>query len=206
MKTLVLVILVLSAATLTAAQTPSSQSSAHGVSVAECRWSKQSLPSPALFEDPLRVAEDQARLDNARNEAIQHNKLRVKAGVEQVPVPTNNSVGGAGTRRRSSASPFQYLYEVKLSNTGAKKILSLSWEYTFTDPSNGAVAGRHQFTHKVSLRPGQRKKLVGRSALPPSLVVNAAPGGPESPSGYSENVSIQRVEFDDGTVWEAPPQ
>lgn len=206
MKTLVLMILVLSPAALTVAQTPSNQSNEHGVSVAEWRWSRQSLPSPALFEDPLRVAEDQARLDNARNETIQQNKLRVKAGVEQTPVPTNNSIGGSGSRRRSTASPYQYLYEVKLSNTGAKKILSLSWEYTFTDQSNGSVAGRHQFTHKVSLRPGQRKKLVGRSALPPSLVVNAAPGGPESSSGYSEKVFIQRIEFDDGTVWEAPPQ
>lgn len=205
MKTLSLVILVLSAAALAAAQTPSSQSSPPGVSVVEWRWSRQSLPSPALSEDPLRIAEEQARLDNARNETIQHNKIRVKAGVEEVPIQTNNGMGTVGGRRRSSANPFQYLYEVKLSNTGAKKIRSLSWQYTFTDPSNGAVAGQHQFTNKVDIRPGQSKKLVGRSSLPPSHVVNAERGGAES-SGYSEKVSIQRVEFDDGTVWEAPPQ
>jgi hypothetical protein len=206
MKTLILVVLVLSPAALAAAQTPSSQVSAPGVSVVELRWSRQSLPSPALYEDPLRAAEEQTRLDSARNEVIQQNRIRAQVGVEQIRVPTNNGLGNAGARRHPSASPYVYLYEVKLNNTGAKKIRRLSWEYTFTDESNGAVAGQHQFTHEVSLRPGRSKKLVGRSNLPPSLVVNAVDGGKKSPSGYSEKVSILRVEFDDGTAWDAPPQ
>jgi len=206
MKTLILVVLVLSPAALAAAQTPSSQVSAPGVSVVELRWSRQSLPNPALYEDPLRAAEEQTRLDSARNEVIQTNKIRAKAGAEQVSIPTNNGLGNAGASRRRSASPFVYVYEVKLNNTGTKKIRRLSWEYTFTDESNGVVAGQHQFTNEVSLGPGRSKKLVGRSNTPPSLVVNAAGSGQKSPSGYSEKVLIRHVEFDDGTVWEAPPQ
>lgn len=207
MKNLLLVVLVLSSAASAAAQTPSSEVSAHGVSVVEFRWSRQSLPNPALYEDPLRAAEEQTRLDSARNEVIQTNKIRARAGVEQVSVPTNNGLGNARDRRRPSNSPYVYVYEVKLNNTGAKKILRLWWEYTFTDESNGVVAGRHEFTSEVGLRSGRSKKLVGRSHLPPSSVVNAASGEQKkTPSGYSEKVSIRRVEFDDGTVWEALPQ
>lgn len=203
MKTLILVVLMLSPAALAVAQTPSSQNGAPGVSVAEWRWSRQSLPSPALFEDPLQVAEEQARLDDARSAVIQQNKRRAQAGVQQAPVPTNNGMSGGGTGRRRN--PYQYVYEVKFSNTGEKKILRVYWEYTFTDSADGAVAGQHQFTHEVSLRPGRSKKLVGRSNLPPTRVVNAARGGQESTSGYLEQVSIRRVEFEDGTAWEAPP-
>jgi hypothetical protein len=206
MKTLILLTLLLLSAGLAAAQTPPSQTGAHGVSVIEYSWHRQSLPNPVLLEDPLGIVDEQARMDRARNEVIQQNKIRERAGVDQVPVPTGSGMNRTPPRRPSSAGRFQYLYEVKLSNMGTKKIRGLTWEYVMLDPVTGLETGRRHFTSKVSLRPGQSKKLTGRSTLPPALTVSAARDSKESAMGHSEKVEIQRVEFDDSTVWERPSQ
>ncbi|HEX8559248.1 MAG TPA: hypothetical protein VF668_14175 [Pyrinomonadaceae bacterium] len=203
MKTLVLVALSLLSAGSAAAQTPPSQNAAapHGVVVLEHGWHTQAAYNPALFEDPLRVAEEQARMDSVRNEVIQLNKIRVQAGVEQVPVPTGGGMTSASNRGVRSNNRSHYVYDVKLTNTGTKKIRSLDWEYVLVDSSTGTVAGRRQFTSKVGLRPGQKKKLSGRSTLPPSLTVDASQG---RDARFKEKVVIRRVEFEDGAVWQNP--
>lgn len=202
MKTLVLVALSLLAAGSAAAQTPPSQNAApHGVVVLEQNWHTQAAYNPALYDDPLRIVEEQARMDSIRNETIQLNKIRVQAGTEQVPVPTGGGMTSAPNRGPRSNARSHYIYNVKLSNTGAKKIRSLDWEYVLVDSSTGEVAGRRQFTSKVGLGPGQKKKLTGRSTLPPSLTVDASK---ESSARYKETVVIRRVEFEDGDVWQNP--
>jgi hypothetical protein len=95
----------------------------------------------------------------------------------------------------------EYVYEVKVSNTGAKKIRELVWKYVLLDPDTGREISDHQFTSKVSISPGRSKKLVGHSA-PPALV-SVARTNRDLRDQYTERVEIRRVEYDDGSVWES---
>jgi hypothetical protein len=95
-----------------------------------------------------------------------------------------------------------YLYEVKFSNGGAKKIRSLVWEYVLFDAATRREVGRHSFETKADISAGKTKSLLGLSTSPPATVVDVKQSDKESQGQFSERVEIQRVVYDDGTIWE----
>jgi hypothetical protein len=164
-------------------------------------WGRSRPPSPALYEDPLGVAAEQARLEGAQKETIRQNKVREKANLEQLPIP-QRAGGEINQRPPPGSAGYVYTYTARVRNDGARKVRRLDWEYLVVDLASGREAGRHRFTSKVGVSPGRTKKLVGRSASPPSNTVDVQGGADGAPARYSERVVIRRVEYDDGSVWE----
>jgi hypothetical protein len=68
----------------------------------------------------------------------------------------------------------------------------------------GREAGRHRFESQVNIRPGKSEKLIGRSAAPPAQVVNVSKSNKQSRDQFAESLSIRRIEYADGTAWQAP--
>jgi hypothetical protein len=169
-----------------------------GLVILEQSWERGRPPSPALYEDPLNVAADQARLQNAQKQTIQQNKIREKANVEQLPVP-QDTLGNTDQRRSDG---YVYTYTARVRNDGGKKIRRVVWDYLVFDSVAGREVGRHRFTSKVGVPAGQTKKLQGRSTSLPSDVINASAGADGAPARYSERVVIRQVEYEDGSVWE----
>lgn len=202
MKALILVALAVLSGGLCAAQTPPSENAAPGVAVVESGWRGRLVRNPALDQDPLQPLEDQERSERIRNEVIRQNKARAEAGKDQAPVPSRNAANRLPPPR--PAHPYEYVYRVKIINTGVKMIRGLVWEYVLVDPSTGSEVGRHQFASKVSVRSGKSMTLFGYSTLPPASSVDAKNAGEGSDGQHSEHVVIKRIYYDDNSVWERP--
>jgi len=198
MKSLKLVLsVILLAGSSAAVQTSTSPTDAPGVTVSKSSW-RRVVRNPALDEDPFQASREQVALERARKETMRTNDVRQDLGLERLPMPSR-----AGVARLPSGAPSpEYIYEVKISNTGAKTIRSLVWNFIVLEPQTGREVGQHRFTSLVGLRAGKSKSLTARSAAPPAGVVDASSAGKQVREQYSERVVIERIEYEDNTVWE----
>jgi hypothetical protein len=202
MKLLVAVTLAILSCGLCAAQAPTTEKAALGVTIVEHSWRGRLVRNPALDIDPLLSLEDQDRSERIRNEVIRQNEYRAALGKEPAPLPSRNASSRLPQRR--PPHPYEYLYRVKIVNTGNKKIRQVIWEYVLVDPATGSEVGRHRFTSKVSVSPGKSQRLYGYSTLPPASIVDAEYAGQKSAGQHSERVVIKTIYYDDNSVSERP--
>jgi hypothetical protein len=97
-----------------------------------------------------------------------------------------------------------YIYEVKVRNTGAKEIRTLTWEYEFSEPGTERVVGRLRMVSNVSIGPGKTRNVVVRTTSSPTGTIDATKAGKKPQDQYSERVVIKAVRYADGSVWQAP--
>ena len=195
-----LVILSLLGAAAAAAQAPAAAAPATAAAppdlvVLQKKW-QTFTRNPALDQDPFAANDDFA--DAQRQQRINdlQNKIRGRgAEALEPPVPRAKD---AKKESPQMGTLTTYVYRAKVKNTGAKTIRVIDWGYTFLDPDTQQELGRHLYTAKVKLRPGQDDELVGRSAKPQTSTVNVKSAG----KSLGEQVVIYRVEYDDGTVWQ----
>lgn len=207
MKTLGLILLSVLACAPAVAQNPASppqpSTEAHGVSVVRANWRKEVF-NPALLEDPLSASNNTAQLLRERKEITRENNSRAQAGTRLRPMPTR--AAGEPPTGPTELPPIDprvsYLYEVKVVNTGTKKISSLVWEYVLFDPATEREVGRHAFETKAGIGVGKQQTLSARSGNPPVSVVDVSKSDKEKRGQYAERVEIRRVVYEGGAVWE----
>lgn len=187
------------------AQSPSKPSVAPGLDVVESSWHKGQARPNSTLDDPLRTIENQDQSIRNRDQMKRENKERVAAGRKQIPLPVDSPTifNTPQPDRPSEGAAYEYVYEIKVSNTGAKEILEIDWQYVFLEPDTLREVSRRRFTSKANIRSGQKKKLVGRSGLPPA-VVSAKQSDKKLQDQYSERIEIDRIKYADGSVWENP--
>ncbi|MEO8436191.1 MAG: hypothetical protein ABI596_14920 [Pyrinomonadaceae bacterium] len=189
-----------------AAQTAATEPDAPGIVVIKKGWHRD-VRNRALDEDPLRGPEQIGRVQQAQKDAMLENGLRAQANLPPIPIPQ-----GAPRDVRDGALPDRlpvrysqpgggYKYEVKIRNAGPKTIRGVAWEYVLSDPDTNRELGRHLFSSEQTVRPGKSKTLVGYTSRRPAPVVRVVKAGNASPPHYSEQVVIQTIKYDDGTVW-----
>ena len=212
MKVLQLLLPGLLLASTASAQTPSNPTSndAPGVSVAQFRWQKEVFV-PALYDDPMRVNQEQRDLERDQKATSRENSERAKQGQTPIPTPSkkiaeNVPVGStpmgvplgdepAGNRNLPSqsdpgASSVYYVYEAKIKNTGLKTIHTIVWQYIVFDPETEIEVGRHRFTGRVSVRAGRTAKLVARSKTPPSSIIQVGKSSEDLPHKHTDRKSV----------------
>lgn len=206
MKILGLILLSLLACAPAAAQNPAGPPptpGAPGVSVVKASWRKQVF-NPALLEDPLSASDNTAQLLRERKEITGENNARAKAGARLRPLPTRAAGEPAtGPTELPPIDPrVSYLYEVKVVNTGTKKISSLVWEYVLVDPATEREVGRHSFETKAGIGVGKQQTLSARSGYPPATVIDVSQSDKENRGQFAERVEILRIVYEGGSVWE----
>lgn len=206
MKTLGLILLSLLACAPAAAQNPAGPTTtpeAHGISVVRASWRKQ-VSNPALLEDPLSASDNTVQLLRERKEITRENNDRAKAGIRLRPLPTRAAGEPAiGPTELPPIDPrVSYLYEVKVVNTGTKKISLLVWEYVLLDPATEREVGRHAFETKAGIGVGKQQTLSARSGYPPASVIDVSKSDKETRGQFTERVEIRRVVYEGGAVWE----
>jgi hypothetical protein len=197
MKILNLAILLLFSMGAVIAQDLSTSEQAPGVTVSGNKWRKENRPN-LLDDGLLRDHERQIEYERDMKDTLYANTIRQKAGEPPLRLPTPPRTSPVTFDRNST----RYAYEVKFSNTGAKKIRKLVWEYVLLDRDTGRQLGHHEFTSEANIAPRMTKKLIGYSMSTPTSVVDAKNAGKEEPGNYLERVVVNRIEYDDGTFWE----
>jgi hypothetical protein len=198
MKTSKLALLMILLAGSADAQVSSSTSAAPDVTVIKISWRRvgrnlklDEAPLNTNPERPLRMAVNRARINESRDSLIPPVLLSVP--------PITDSPAAVRTWNG-------FIYEFTVKNTGAKTILELVWEYSFSDPGTQRKVGRRQYKSKVKIRPGMTAKLVERSSLPPIGTIGATQAGQNSHDQSQEQMVIQSIKYADGCVWQRSPK
>jgi hypothetical protein len=188
---------VLLAAANAPAQTPPTATVPPDIVVLQ-KSARVAVRNPALEDDPFSANAEFTDAQRAQKISDIQNAIRAKGGESREPPPPRTSK----TRRTPSMQSETYIYRAKIKNAGLKTIRAVDWGYLFVDPDTQEELGRHLYSTKIKIRPGQNSDLVGRSASPQTSVVNVKSTGKEP----SEQIVIYRVEYDDGSVWQNPAQ
>ncbi len=167
------------------------------VAVLESKW-RIDVRNPALEIDPLAGNKDRLREEAAQKANAQQSQNRVRQGENALPPVVRQPRSDSGPR----GIWVTYVYQVKLKNTGSKKIRRLVWDYVFTDPGTTIEAGRRRFVSKTSIKPGATRKLSVRLRSGPTGTVDATKADKKERDQYSEKVIIRRIEYADGSVWQ----
>lgn len=178
------------------AQTPSTATVPTDIVVIQKSW-RVDVRNPALDDDPFSANTEFNEAQRAQRISDIQNTIRARGSESREPTPPRVS------KTKSSSSKKQmetYVYRAKIKNAGLKTIRAVDWGYMFVDPDTQQELGRHRYSSKVKIRPGQNSDLVGRSATPQTYIVNVKNAGKE----LSEQIVIYRVEYDDGSVWQTP--
>ncbi|MDT5270570.1 MAG: hypothetical protein QOH49_2756 [Acidobacteriota bacterium] len=154
--------------------------------------------NPALDADPFDANEEFEDARQAQRINDIRNAIRARGSESREPPPARVSKIDNPDSKRS----VTYVYRAKVKNTGAKTIRVIDWGYTFLDPDTQQELGRHLYTTRVKIRPGQDNELVGRSANPQTSTISVKNAGKE----LSEQVVFFRIEYDDGSVWQPHTQ
>jgi hypothetical protein len=97
----------------------------------------------------------------------------------------------------------EFVYMVRIRNSGPKKIKAILWDYVFVEPQTGIELGRHTFVSESELSPGKIKTLLATSTRPPTRVISVRMLIDNDSGTYGEQVAIKRIIYSDGSVWEA---
>lgn len=199
MKYLILVLSIFLAAVAVSAQVSPNSSQ---LTVIEKKW--QVMPSAAVLsalnEDPFRANNETNQAIQDRKDDLRDNEIRRKQGLPLQPPRTRVKPVDAAYPTASSNS---YTYRIKVRNDAAKTIQTVVWEYVFFNRTTKQETGRHQFTSKTNLKPGETDKLVVRYGSAPSSVVNAADAGRKPRDQFVEEVYIKSIQYADGSLWQA---
>lgn len=178
------------------AQAPADQSAGSNVTVIQKKW-RRDVRNPQLDRDPV---EDMNERDRAERQRIATQRTNDILGERGMPGATTH-VPDAAREARSSGVQVTYVYELKLTNTAEKAIRTLIWEYVFFEPGTETEVGRRRFVSKVTIGPGKTTNLVVRSLAPPASTIAASQAGKKPREQYSEQIVIQSVQYDDGSMW-----
>jgi hypothetical protein len=180
-------------------QTALTRSDAPDLLVSKISWQKEVFV-PALYDDPMQPNQEQVNLKREQKIIARANNVRVQGGQNPLPLPTREVM--SANRKAPDGPSVSYLYKAKITNTGAKTIKALIWEYVVID-ENGVQVGTHTFIDNRKIRTGRTAGLVAYSSTPPVNVITAE-SAKDSRHQYSERVIIDRIEYDDGTYWQRP--
>jgi len=149
---------------------------------------------PVNRPDPL--SRTNARTLNPKGKTIEEQSrdlARIEANAAKASEPDKGNI---------------FLYEMQVKNLHEKAIKSFVWEYlTVKDVNLPQSASNRRFLCQEKIKPGAGKTLRIVSHLPPVNVVDASSTGNSGDKGkknFAVDIVIDRVEFEDGTVWKRP--
>jgi hypothetical protein len=107
------------------------------------------------------------------------------------------------SQRSNDQGVDQFVYQIRLQNSGDKVIKAVSWNYVFNDPETKKELSRHIFYNELILKPKQSKTIEAVSLKPPTNVISieTLTNGKDP---YQEIVEIKQIFYTDGSSWKLP--
>lgn len=157
--------------------------------------------NPAFEKSPFGAVEELQQLNQNKRTTRRQNEIRARRGLPPLRTPTS---APPAPDNSNPDSPNVYTYKVKFKNEGSKAIRVVVWDYVFFEPGTEREVGRIQFESRVKLRPGETDSLSISTIYPPSDSINVNQTGKKFRDQYSDLIVIQRIEYEDATLWTAP--
>lgn len=205
MKTLVIILFLVSSSVAVSAQPAPHSADRPGLVVVKFGWSKERVGWQAdPFGGPLENF-DEMRV-RARNEKRISDAKRGGNGPELAKAESDSRTDAALTAQIHKAGPGRYgfIYKVEIQNSGTKAVKAVDWDYVFLDANTQEELGRRQFSSLEKIAPGKTKQLKFFIATPPTQKVNVNSLDKDERANLNEAVVIVRIEYTDGSVWQHP--
>ncbi|MCI0392174.1 MAG: hypothetical protein MOB07_25870 [Acidobacteria bacterium] len=153
------------------------------------------------------------------------NEQLARQGRSKFGVPPEERRARGRLRSYTRVIDNAQLVQVVIKNTEIKPIKTVEWDFAFPRYENGQLLSRYDVTTRAEIKPGGKKTL--KYKLPPGakrcevVKVISEENQPEKTSVFEavcgqgfhdpsllkqkqEMISIKRIEYVDGTVWQRP--
>jgi len=186
------------------AQDPAVDDSAP-VSVVSARWFKDRRS--ADIADATGATTPAPAMIAANRNFERQRRVNDPAGVRDPNADTLDGRSAALDRivaeSRESKPPIDgFTYQAKVQNNSAKAVKTVFWEFRFKEKANPANVSRRQFVCHAKMKPAKTRDLDIFSLAAPNSVVSVTTLTKKSSNDFDETVIVNRVEFDDGSIWQ----
>jgi hypothetical protein len=106
------------------------------------------------------------------------------------------------SRSAGSRTIEGFEHRVKMRNASAKVVEVLFWEYQLIETMNPANVMRRQFICGVQMKPKKEMDVQAFSVSNPAAVVSVDTLAKSPDKPFQERVVINRVEYQDGSIWQ----
>jgi hypothetical protein len=203
MKLLLLMLLILSASSVTTAQSVSPSQEPPDLAVVKFSWSKERVgweqdpfSGPIENFDEMRVrARNEKRVSDAKRGGIGPEITRAErdAKTDEVLISTIH---------QNAPARYGFVYKVAVQNNSVKTIKAIDWDYVFFDINTEGELGRRQFASEDKIAPGKTKELKFFIPRAPTKTISVVSLGKNERKDLGESIVIVRVEYMDGSSWQ----
>lgn len=125
---------------------------------------------------------------------------------ERLIARTNRANARMEEQAKSGRAPKGPAFKARIdvTNRSGKRIESVSWTATLTDPATGAVVRSYEVTTKARIAPGETKRLTEKFETPRAGLVLASDPTRRSPRVADLKVAVRSVTYEDGTTSATP--
>jgi hypothetical protein len=184
-------------ATFVTAQDSDDKSDPTDLTVLQHSWHRDFVVWGAN-SNPLQPNEDLMRQTSAEKQVIRDRDYSLPNQPTEIPMP----VPGPRPIPPDSKRREVYVYQVKVKNSGAKRIKAVDWEFQFLHPDTHEVLGSRRITSRVKLSPGKTTVLKAQLFQQPTHIVWADQLGKKNKDQFKEHVIIHRIDYADGSTWQ----
>jgi len=178
------------------------------------------LDRPSLTSPPMTA--EIGELPQTENERVARQRHRGNKNTA-APIAPENARARGGQSSYTRVIDNAQLVQVVVKNTGSKPIKVVEWDFAFPRYENGQLLSRYDVTTKVEIKPGGKKtlkhklppgakrcevvKVISDENQPEKIITFEAVCGqgfhdPSLLNQKQETISIKRIEYADGSVWQ----
>jgi len=148
-------------------------------------------PQPATLEANT-ITRNQRTDGTAPERDPQLDKLETRSG----------SLDAIAQQSSESRRVDGFTYEVRFKNSETKQAQTIFWEYQFKETADPQNTSRRRFICGVKIKPDHEKLVQVFSTLAPGNVINLTNLTRRSGKQFDESVVIDRIEYEDGSLWQ----
>jgi hypothetical protein len=149
-------------------------------------------PQPPTLEANKSVSRNQRTDGTAPERDPQLDKLETRSG----------SLDAIAQESSESRRVDGFTYEVRFKNFETKQAQTIFWEYQFKETANPQNTSRRRFLCGVKIKPDKETLVQVFTTLGPGSVINLKNLTKGSGKQFDESVVIDRIEYEDGSVWQ----
>ena len=167
------------------------------VSVLKFSWAE--TPSKVLIAESSAVPVNAAPVSATGTRVLGDPNAKNQPGPAEIMDPSGTSLPPSKNSNTSTKDIIEYKFTAATKNTGSKTIVFIKWAYYFDPKDLAHDPLAYLFSTKTEIRPGKEKVFSdvvipnGHTKLPSKL----------NHGLYSERVAILRLDYSDGSFWEA---
>jgi len=173
------------------------------VEVLKWSWSKERI---GWEGDPFRGPVenfDEVRARTRNEKRIDDAKRGNSAETDRIKREAKADAANIETQHKNVPSRYVFIYKTRIRNGSTKTIRSIDWDYIFRDVSNDTELNRQQFTSDETIGPGKSKELMVVLRKPPTQTISVTSLNTSEKDSLKGEVILVRIEFSDGSVWQA---